>query len=190
MDGTPLKIILFNTVVLMKERKEQEELLMKQLLDDSNIPALSLGWYQAEKTTSHIMAYGQADTSTPSPVNTNTLFQAASLSKPVSAAIVLDLVTQGKWDLDVPLADIADYGPAELRQDPYYRMLTTRMVIGQCSGLANYGQDGDNGKKFIAKPDTRFTYSGVALDFLSRLLSKKRVKAGKKSRKIFLKKQA
>ncbi|KTD05174.1 hypothetical protein [Legionella feeleii] len=45
----------------MKERKEQEELLMKQLLDDSNIPALSLGWYQAEKTTSHIMAYGQAE---------------------------------------------------------------------------------------------------------------------------------
>ncbi|KTD05175.1 serine hydrolase domain-containing protein [Legionella feeleii] len=131
---------------------------------------------------------GKPNTSTPSPVNTNTLFQAASLSKPVSAAIILDLVTQGKWDLDVPLADIADYGPAELRQDPYYRMLTTRMVIGQCSGLANYGQDGDNGKKFIAKPDTRFTYSGVALDFLKQIIEQKAGKSWEEIAQDFFKK--
>ncbi len=157
----------------MKERKEQQELLMSQLLRDSNIPALSLGWYQKEKDVPHSVAYGETDTLAPSPVNTNTLFQAASLSKPVSAAIVLDLVAQGKWDLDVPLADIADYGPPELRQDPHYRALTTRMVIGQCSGLANYGQDGDDGKKFIASPNTRFTYSGVALDFLKQVIEQK-----------------
>lgn len=157
----------------MKERKEQQELLMSQLLRDSNIPALSSGWYQKEKDMAHSIAYGQADTSSLSPVDTNTLFQAASLSKPVSAAIVLDLVEQGKWDLDTPLADITDYGPPELRQDPHYRTLTTRMVIGQCSGLANYGQDGDDGKKFIATPTTRFTYSGVALDFLKQVIEQK-----------------
>lgn len=157
----------------MKEREEKQDLLMRQLLDNSNIPALSLGWYQKEKDTTHLVAYGQTDTSTPSPVDTNTLFQAASLSKPVSAAIVLDLVAQGKWKLDTPLADIADYGPPELRQDPYYRTLTTRMVIGQCSGLANYGQAGDDGTKFIATPNTRFTYSGVALDFLQQVIEQK-----------------
>ena len=157
----------------MKDRKKQQELLMNQLLGESNVPALSLGWYQKEKDMPHIIAYGQADTSTRRPVDTNTLFQAASLSKPVSAAIVLDLVAQGKWDLDIPLADIVDYGPPELRQDPHYRELTTRMVIGQCSGLANYGQDGDDGTRFIAKPNTRFTYSGVALDFLKQIIEQK-----------------
>ncbi|CDZ76442.1 beta-lactamase/D-alanine carboxypeptidase [Legionella massiliensis] len=144
----------------MQERQE----LMNELLDNANIPALSLSWCQ--KGVRDSVAYGTTDTSAPSTVDTNTLFQAASLSKPVSAAIVLDLVAQGKWDLDKPLAEIADYGPPELRQDPHYRTLTTRMVIGQCSGLANFGQDGDDGKKFIAAPNTRFTYSGVALDFL------------------------
>jgi CubicO group peptidase (beta-lactamase class C family) len=163
-----LKSILLNDVVFfMKERQE----LMKELLDNANIPALSLSWCQ--KGTSHAVAYGKTDTSAPSPVDTNTLFQAASLSKPVSAAIVLDLVAQGKWNLDTPLADIADYGPPELRENPHYRTLTTRMVIGQCSGLANYGQDGDDGTKFIAAPNTRFTYSGVALDFLVHIIEEK-----------------
>ncbi len=145
--------------------------LMEELLDNANIPALSFSWCQEDSR--HAVAWGKRDTSAPSPVDTRTLFQAASLSKPVSAAIILDLVDQGKWNLDNPLADIADYGPLELSQDPYYRTLTTRMVIGQCSGLANYGQDGDDGTKFIAPPNTRFTYSGVALDFLQQVVEKK-----------------
>jgi CubicO group peptidase (beta-lactamase class C family) len=151
----------------MKERQE----LMEELLDNANIPALSLAWCQ--NGARHAVAHGSTDASSPTPVNTDTLFQAASLSKPVSSAVVLDLVAQGKWDLDTPLADIADYGPPELRKDPHYRTLTTRMVIGQCSGLANYGQDGDDGTKFIATPNTRFTYSGVGLDFLKQVIEQK-----------------
>ena len=129
------------------------------------------------------MAYGQADTLALSPVDTNTLFQAASLSKPVSAAIVLDLIDQDKdkpeqdkdkWTLNTPLFKYdAEFGPEELRKDPNYQTLTIGMIIGQCSGLANFGQDGDDGKKFIADPKSRFTYSGVALDFLKKVIEKK-----------------
>ena len=166
----------------MKERHE----LMKKLLDNANIPALSLSWCQ--KGTQYAVAHGTTDTTAPNPVDTNTLFQAASLSKPVSAAIVLDLVDQGTWDLDTPLADIADYGPPEIRQDPHYRTLTTRMVIGQRSGLANYGQDGDDGTKFIAIPNTRFTYSGIALDFLKQVIEKKTGKEWEEIAQDFFKK--
>jgi CubicO group peptidase (beta-lactamase class C family) len=75
---------------------------MDELLDNANIPALSLSWCQ--KGTTYAVASGSTDTSAPSPVDTNTLFQASSLSKPVSAAIVLGLVAQGLWDLDTPPA--------------------------------------------------------------------------------------
>lgn len=166
----------------MKERHE----LMKELLDNANSPALSLSW--CHNGIPYAVAQGSTDTSAPSPVDTNTLFQAASLSKPVSSAIVLDLVAQGKWDLDRPLADSADYGPPELRQDPHYRTLTTRMVIGQCSGLANYGQEGDDGTKFIATPNARFTYSGVALDFLKQVIEKKTGKEWEEIAQDFFKK--
>ncbi|WP_083503918.1 serine hydrolase domain-containing protein [Legionella steelei] len=159
----------------MLERQE----LMKEMLNNANTPALSLSWCQ--KGTRNAVAYGKTDTSAPSTVDTNTLFQAASLSKPVSSAIILDLVHQGQWDLDTPLALITEYGPPELTKDPHYRTLTTRMVIGQCSGLANFGQPGDDGTKFIEIPNTRFTYSGVALDFLKEVVEKK---TGKKWEEI------
>ena len=167
----------------MKERKEQQELLMRQLLDNANIPALSLGWYQKEQGTLHTVAYGKTDTLAPSPVDTNTLFQAASLSKPVSAAIVLDLIDQDKdkpdqdqdkWTLNTPLYKYdPEFGPEELRKDPNYQIITIGMIIGQCSGLANFGENGGDGKKFIAAPNSRFTYSGVALEFLMKVIEKK-----------------
>lgn len=167
----------------MKERNEQQELLMRQLLEDANIPALSIGWYQKEHGVTREVAYGQTDTLAPRPVDTHTLFQAASLSKPVSAAIVLDLIDQdkdksdldlNKWTLDTPLYKYdPEFGSEELRKDPNYQKVTIRMIIGQCSGLANFGQDGDDGKKFIAVPGSRFTYSGVALDLLKKVIEKK-----------------
>lgn len=159
---------------------------MGALLDNTHIPALSLSWCQ--KDNRHTVAYGKTDISEPNNVDTKTLFQAASLSKPVSAAIFLDLIAQGEWDLDTPLANLADYGPPELRKEPHYRTLTTRMVIGQCSGLANYGQDGDDGKKFIAPPNSRFTYSGVALDFLKQVVEKKTGKVWEEIAQDFFKK--
>ncbi len=149
----------------MKEEQESRE----ELLGNAKIPAVSASWCQ--KGTSHAVAFGSTDTSAPQAVDTNTLFQAGSLSKPVSAAIILDLVDQGKWDLDKPLFEYGDFGPPELWQDPNYKKITTRMVIGQCSGLPNWFEDGAE-KKFIASPNTRFTYSGVALDFLMQVIDK------------------
>jgi CubicO group peptidase (beta-lactamase class C family) len=81
------------------------------------------------------VVFGTTDTSAPQSVDTNTLFQAASLSKPVSAAIVLDLVHQGKWVLDKPLFEYASFGPPEIQQHKHYQKVTTRMVIGQTASL-------------------------------------------------------
>lgn len=50
--------------------------------------------------------YGVLEVGKPAAVNTETLFQAASVSKPVAAAVVLSLVQQGQLDLD---ADVNTY---------------------------------------------------------------------------------
>jgi len=72
-------------------------------LDEAGIPALSRCWVKEGKKQT--LACGVTDTSNPTPVSSSTVFQAASLSKPVSAAIVLDLLEQIGWDLKLPLAD-------------------------------------------------------------------------------------
>lgn len=143
---------------------------VKEILHEAKIPALSMCWSKDGEIYS--LAGGVTDTSNPIPVDSHTLFQAASLSKPISGAIVLDLVVQNQWDLDTPLAEIEDYGPPEIQADRYYRKLTTRMVIGQCAALPNWFY-GEKDKKFLTEPGKQFNYSGIALDFLKELLEKK-----------------
>ena len=50
-------------------------------------------------------AYGLADMATKKPVTSETLFQAASISKPVSALAALHLVQEGKLSLDENVND-------------------------------------------------------------------------------------
>jgi|GEM_PF-1781707 CubicO group peptidase (beta-lactamase class C family) len=160
------------TVNFSNEEAKSIHALVEKILDDANIPALSISWHQ--KNNNKNLALGITDTSSPKSVDTATLFQASSLSKPVSAAIILDLVAQGKFALNTPLADIGDYGPSELKKsDPhYYQELTIGMVIGQCSGLPNWFYSGDK-IQFIARPGSEFNYSGVAFDFLKDIIEKK-----------------
>src|SRR5688572_1938196 len=123
-----MSIIFWDQIkVLGSEDLSSEEVksiqeLVKKILENANIPALSMSWYQTN--TSKNFAVGVTDTVNKKPVDTTTLFQASSLSKPVSAAIVLDLVEQNQWKLDTKLADISDYGPPELKADSRYRELT------------------------------------------------------------------
>ncbi|MGA2655169.1 MAG: serine hydrolase domain-containing protein [Gammaproteobacteria bacterium] len=142
---------------------------LQQFIECAHIPGISMSWCRQGVVKS--VAAGVVDTSQPYSVDNSTLFQAASLSKAVSAAIVLNLVKQGRWDLDKPLCEISDYGSAEIKNNPYYKKLTTRMVLAQCSGLPNYS--GDNNANFIAEPGTKFTYSGVAFDFLKEVIENK-----------------
>ncbi len=142
-----------------------------KILNDANIPALSVSWHTSATSATKTFAAGTTDKLSPKLVNTETLFPVASLSKPVSAAIVLDLIEQRKWDLDTPLAEIADYGPPELKRDPHYQKLTTRMVLGQCSGLPNWFYFNAE-EKFIAEPGSEFKYSGIAFAFLKEVIEK------------------
>jgi CubicO group peptidase (beta-lactamase class C family) len=58
------------------------------------------------------------------PVTEHTVFEAASLSKPMFAYAVLRLVDRGEWDLDAPLWNTLEYD--RLAHDERARLITTR----------------------------------------------------------------
>ena len=91
------------------------------------------------------------------------VFEAASLSKPVFAYIVLKMVERGELDLDVPLCDLSQngFGPPHLRETPEYQQLTARMILSHQTGLPNWMPEA-----FQADPQTQFNYSGLAYCFL------------------------
>lgn len=112
--------------------------------------------------------FGNREAGKNTPVDERTIFQAASLSKPVFAVAVLKLAEQGKIDLDRPLIDYL--GREKLQKlflknpmtDERFARLTARHVLTHTTGLPNWrffdGRDAP--LRFRADPGARFGYSG------------------------------
>src|SRR5580704_5331253 len=87
---------------------------LEQLLKDGRVPGLSFAIIRDGKTV-ETKALGVRDASTAIPVDENTIFEAASLSKPIFAYAVLQLVDAGVLSLDTPLSK---YVPDYVKDDP------------------------------------------------------------------------
>jgi CubicO group peptidase (beta-lactamase class C family) len=102
-------------------------------------------------------------------VTTQTAFEACSMSKPVLALIAMQLVQEGRLDLDRPL--IAYLGHNYLPDQPQHRLITARMALTHRSGLANWreGYDEMGGPLALEfPPGSEYTYSGEGMLFLQR----------------------
>ena len=108
---------------------------------------------------------GVTNAETRAPVADDTLFEDASLSKPVFAYLVLQLADQGVIDLDAPLVRYRrmDY----LADHPWVDRVTARDVLRHSTGLPNWRKDPAHEKLVPAvAPATRIDYSGEAFVWL------------------------
>ena len=103
---------------------------------------------------------------TDGPVLRDTLFSAASLSKPVFAYIVLRLVDRGVIDLDKPLYTYG-FPYDRIDKDPRSKLITARMVLDHTTGLPNWGGTPLN---FLFTPGEKFNYSGEGYVYLQRVV--------------------
>ena len=140
---------------------------LEQLLKDGRVPGLSFAVIRAGKIV-ETKALGVRDASTGAPVDGNTIFEAASLSKPVFAYAVLQLVDAGLLSLDTPLSM---YVPNYVRDDPRAASVTIRYVLSQSSGLPNW-RSNTNPLKIYFPPGERFSYSGEGFVWLQRVVEK------------------
>lgn len=114
------------------------------------------------------------------PLTTDTVMYGASLTKAVFAYTVMQLVEEGRLDLDRSIADylpkpLPDYADEEdryaawqhLAGDERWRKLTPRMLLTHSSGFANFGFLEPDGKlKFHYNPGSRYAYSGDGMILL------------------------
>ena len=113
------------------------------------------------------------------PLRTDTVMVAASLTKPVFAYLVMQLVDEGRIDLDAPIQrylpqPLPDY-PAQrpypawsdLSGDEHWRAITPRMLLDHSSGLPNLPALEPGGKLSLHfEPGARFAYSGAGFNLL------------------------
>lgn len=100
------------------------------------------------------------------PVISNTLFEGASMTKPVFGFLVMKLVEQGILELDKPLYQYWPY--PELEHDDRYQLITARMVLTHTTGLPNWASSNELNLSF--DPGTDFQYSGEAFVFLGKVI--------------------
>ncbi|MCA1815745.1 MAG: beta-lactamase family protein [Acidobacteria bacterium] len=79
--------------------------------------------------------YGFADLENFVPAKSATVYRLGSLSKPVTAAAVMQLAEQGKLDLDAP---VQKYCPAFPQKQ---WTVTARQILGHLSGIRHYKSD-------------------------------------------------
>jgi CubicO group peptidase (beta-lactamase class C family) len=138
-----------------------------ELMKRGEIPGLSIAVIRHGKTQ-WVHAFGVKNAKTNEPVTDDTVFQAASLSKPVFAYGVLKLVDQGRIDLDVPLTTYLPYPDVE--GDDRLGKITARLVLSHRSGFSNW-RSGDKLKIFFT-PGERFSYSGEGMIYLQKVVEK------------------
>ena len=111
--------------------------------------------------------FGFADLEKGQKVNSDTIFKAASLGKPIFAYVVLKLVQQGTLELDRPLINYS--GGEEVKIDPLYSKITARMVLSHTTGLPNFGES--NRVEFQFTPGSTYQYSGHAYQYLQSVVT-------------------
>ena len=140
---------------------------------DAKIPLIQLEFGNGKRIISFESA--QSDTVFAS-ASEITIFQAASLSKPIFAYIVLRMYDRGEIGLDTPICEYTDIDRFVNKE--WASILTPRMVLSHKTGLPNWAVSPSSEEwpiapiEFAFSPDSAFGYSGEGYAFLQRAVEK------------------
>ena len=135
-----------------------------RLMEQATVPGLSAAVVRNGQTY-WLHGFGIMNATSSQPVTPDTVFEAASLSKPVFTYAVLKLVDQGKLSLDTPLT--AYLSKPYIEGDDRLAKITARLVLSHRTGFPNWRGDG-NPPTIRFTPGERFSYSGEGFVYLER----------------------
>jgi CubicO group peptidase (beta-lactamase class C family) len=137
------------------------------LMEKHNVPGLSLTLIR-DADIFWNLAFGVQSNISQEVVTEDTVFEAASLGKPVFAYAALKLCESGILDLDTPLTE---YLPdPHLPNEPRLKFLTMRHVLSHTTGFPNWRPEGEPLKMYFS-PGERFSYSGEGYMYLQAVLA-------------------
>ncbi|HYP12488.1 MAG TPA: serine hydrolase domain-containing protein, partial [Bryobacteraceae bacterium] len=113
-------------------------------------------------------AFGVADVLNGDRITHNTIFQAASMSKPVFAYAVMKLAERGVLQLDTPLTK---YTRSRLiPDDPQLDLITARHVLSHSTGLPNW-RSSATPLRISSSPGLKYGYSGEGYYYLQTVVT-------------------
>ena len=161
------------------------EKLIKHELEDKKLPALSIALVDDQKVV-WAAGFGFQDRERKIPATAETIYRVGSVSKLFTDVAVMQLVEEGKIDLDAPVAKyLPDFKPVYKEGE---KQITLRMLMSHRSGLireppvGNYFDPTEptlekmvaslNGIGLIYPPESRTKYSNAAIGVVGYTLEK------------------
>ena len=150
--------------LLFSDKEETEK-----WLEQKSIPALGIGYIEDGKIR-QISVFGELEQGKTAPKNT--IWNVASLTKPITALVALKLIDSGKLSLDETLYKY--YIDPDIINDPRAKKLTARIILSHQTGFSNWRGNNENGKlSFEFEPGTKYQYSGEGFEYLRKVLENK-----------------
>jgi Beta-lactamase len=123
-------LLAFSATVMRSQRAEPDQVddYVKQRMHELHIPGLSMAVVK-EGQIVKASGYGMANLETSSPATPETVYKAASLSKPFIAAAILLLMQEGQIGLDDKVSKYLEGSPVTWKE------ITVRHLLTHTSGI-------------------------------------------------------
>ena len=132
------------------------------------VPAVGVA-YIADGRVQWSAVYGEQAPGVPA--TSKTLFNIASMMKPVTAEMVLRLASKQSLSLDERMSD--HWIDPDIANDPRNLLLTPRIALQHRTGFPNWRRETNGTLAFRFDPGTATGYSGEEYDYVARFVEKK-----------------
>ena len=141
-------------------------------LKESDVPSVAVAYIEDGKVA-WTEVYGEQSPGVPA--TTKTLYNMASLTKPVTAETVLRLASAGKLSLNESMSPF--WLDPDIRDDPWSKLLTPRLCLSHQTGFANWRRMTGGVLKIRWEPGTQTGYSGEGYNYVGRFAEKRMAKS-------------
>jgi CubicO group peptidase (beta-lactamase class C family) len=167
-------ILILIVFCVHAENQSTLEKTIPQLMKKAMIPGLSIAVIENGKITWH-NGFGIKNMKTGESADKETIFEAASLTKPLFAYAALRMIDEGVLDLDTPLIKYLPQSVIEVSvirhplsyegfKSDWFRRITARHVLSHSSGMPH----GERGKPYplFFEPGEKYKYSAQGYWYL------------------------
>ncbi len=134
-----------------------------QWLTEREVSSVAIGYIE-DGRIAWTAAYGEQSLGVPA--TPDTLYNVASLAKPISAEVMLRLVSTGQLSLDEPMSRY--WVDPDIANDPRRDLLTLRIALSHRSGFPNWRRMTNGVLTFQSEPGVGFTYAGEGYEYARR----------------------
>ncbi|MDW3098081.1 MAG: serine hydrolase domain-containing protein [Alphaproteobacteria bacterium] len=146
-----------------REIAQALDAFMPRLMDEENVPGAQVAFIRDGRMV-YERAFGVRNVIGRAPVTTETIFEAASISKPVAAHVALQLVAAGKLRLDKDIGLGLEPPWLDPGADGSIPKITLEQVLTHTSGLSNDIRRTSH--SLVTPPGGAFSYAGEGFGYL------------------------